>query len=98
MKSTSEPAFTVVDKRGQPREEEHEVRIITPEPEPTGDKTIWKGKLAFIVVLNQTPTGPMVIGRAVGQRGDGNVFTADYAFCPLWPEGFDWTKTARERL
>lgn len=82
------------DRRGQPKEPR--VETIA-EPTPTGDTKTWKS-VGFMIAMAQGPQGIIVIGRAVGLRGDDNNFVADFILAPIYPEGFDWTKVARQRL
>ena len=91
--------FEVIDRRGQPREEEQKPLIIQPESAkaPTGSKQIWRST-AYLLVLLGGPMGNMVIGRAAGLREDGLCAAADYMLPPLWPEKLDWVKIARQRL
>lgn len=94
-----EPAFTVIDKRGQAHIEDEKPVIVTPEAPktPAGSKRIWKSQ-GFMISLVQSPKGILVVGRAVGLRQDGLCAIADYAFTPIWKEGLDWVKHARQRL
>jgi len=107
MKSTSkEPAFTIVDKRGQSRSEDTGIQIavappLMPQELPAAgaDMATWKG---VGYMLAATPMGPnqlLVLGRAVGLRSDDKTFVGDYALMPIWPENLDdWRPKARERL
>ena len=98
MSNCKEPAFTVVDKRGQ----NHAPTLIieTPPPETAEEqksKRIWKSQGLMIVPM-QGPYGLLIAGRAVGTRQDGVTLHADYIFPPVWSEHEDWVKKARRRL
>ncbi len=51
-----------------------------------------------MIVLVPSNAGPLVTGRAVGLRSDELCFCADYFLPQIYPEHFDWTVKARERL
>jgi len=97
MKSSSEPAFTVVDKRGQARVETPAPIIVAPEPGVKPDRSFWKST-DLLIVLNNVQGQMMILGRAVGLRSDDCFFCADWVFPPRWHDGLDWPKEARKRL
>lgn len=99
-RSLSEPAFTVVDKRGQCHIETEKPLIVEPEKPktPTGSKRIWKSVGFIICIVPHPQMGPLIVGRGVGLREDGVCCIADYLFPPVWPEDTDWTKEVRKRL
>lgn len=95
MKSSSDPAFTVVDKRGAAHVEAPV--IVAPQAEENPDRSFWKST-DLLVVLNQIEGQIMVLGRAIGLRSDDCLFCADWVFPPRWHTGIDWPKEARKRL
>ena len=86
-----------VDHRGKNKQERVEVPVVETVPEPTGDKSSWKN-VGYMIVLIPSNAGPIVTGRAVGLRLDEKCFIADYFLPQIYPEHFDWTAKARERL
>jgi hypothetical protein len=100
MKSTSEPAFTIVDKRGQNRASEE--APAQPEAHPAispQDSKNWK---SWAFRFDTVQTGPQQFGticRAVGLRKDGKTFKADMLIHPLdINDGVDWRVTCKKRL
>jgi len=96
----SKPEIIVIDRRGQ---NHGTVEIEAPKPQESEE--VQKGKrtwedVKFVIAITQGPDGSIaaVIGRAMGLRGDGNVFIADWWFGPEYPRSFDWTKVAQQRL
>lgn len=96
--SSSEPKFTVVDKRGQ-----NQGTVLIEAPKPPESEEVKKGKRTwksqgFMHVLSATPIGTVPAGRIAGLRGDGPLFVADFLFAPVTTEHEDWRKEARRRL
>ena len=87
----------VIDRRGKNKEERVKVPVIEAVPEPVGDKSSWKN-VGYMIVLIPSNAGPIVTGRAVGLRSDEKCFIADYFLPQIYPEHFDWTAKAKERL
>lgn len=98
MKSPSEPAFTIVDKRGQNHNPEPE-KVTPIEIVGKGKKETWK-EIAYMMVIAQGSPGMLLmLGRAVGVRSDGKPFTADWLLFPLITDGtLDWRPHAKKRL
>lgn len=103
MKSSDEGlGFTIVDRRGQNRADDA-VDIISSslqpdDPKETGNRAIWK-EVAYTIGIVQLAGGYGSIGRAVGLRGDGKVFLADYLLMPVVTrETVDWMSKSKERL
>lgn len=99
MKSTSEPSFTFVDKRGQNRAEEE----APPQAEEHGaisisQKKTWK-EVCYRFDIVRLKDGLGVVCIAVGERGDGKPFCASYLTHPLdINDGVDWKPLAKKRL
>lgn len=93
----SNSKFEIVSRRGEKKPEtvEKPLTIIeAPEPKSEGE---WEA-VTYLVVLMQGQQGPLVIGRAVGLRQDGQCFAADWIFPPVWKAGTNWESKASERL
>lgn len=84
------------DRRGQKKEPRVDP-IVSPPPGQPVDKSSWKST-AFVLIFLNSPNGPIPLGRAVGLRSDEELFVADWQMPPMWSEGTDWTKIARQRL
>ena len=97
MKSSSEPAFTVVDKRGTAHVDidKSTPTVVTTGPLP--DRSFWKST-DLLIVLNNVGGQMMIMGRALGLRSDDSFFCADWVLPPRWHDGIDWPKEARKRL
>jgi hypothetical protein len=104
--------FEIVDKRRQKKDaelnSEHasenlETEVSSKDVE-TGSKDSWKSvsyclQVSPLFTKNGQSGGALILGTAVGLRGDGKPFVANYALPqPTWPEGFNWEKKAKERL
>jgi hypothetical protein len=89
--------FEIKDRRGEKKETAAPIILETPDPQPTGDRSKWKN-IGYMIVLVPSNAGPLVTGRAVGLRSDEKCFIADYFLPQIYPEHFDWTPKARERL
>jgi len=102
MRSTSlstDGKVVVVDRRKQKQEMES-TPVLTVEEvdhEPDESTKSWKS-IGYLIALIQGQNGILVSGRAVGLRGDGRPFVADYILPPIWPEKLDWIKEVRKRL
>jgi hypothetical protein len=96
MTTLSNTKFEISDRRGRNKEEA--VPVPVPVLQPTEESTKDWEDVAYMVVLVQSNQGPLVAGRAVGLRGDGKPFVADWFLPPIWPEDLNWTDKARERL
>ena len=89
--------FEVIDRRKEKQESPTTEVIAVPESQPAADTSSWKN-VGYMIVLVPSNAGPIVTGRAVGLRSDGLCFCADYFLPQIYPEHFDWTAKARERL
>ena len=93
----SNSSFEVTDRRGGKKEESTPAIIPATVSEPAVDKSSWKN-VGYMIALIGSNAGPLVAGRAVGLRSDELCFYADYFLPQIYPEHFDWTVKARERL
>jgi hypothetical protein len=90
--------FEIHDRRGGNKTEEPKpAQVISIAPEPEADRSSWKN-VGYMIVLIPSNAGPLVAGRAVGLRSDEKCFIADFFLPQIYPEHFDWTEKARERL
>ena len=89
--------FEIKDRRGENKQTPAPVAVEVPSNEPKADTSFWKN-VGYMIVLVPSNAGPIVTGRAVGLRSDGLCFIADYFLPQIYPEHFDWTVKARERL
>jgi hypothetical protein len=87
----------ITSRRGSNKQEKVEAPAVEISPEPVGDKSSWKN-VGYMIVLIPSNAGPIVTGRAVGLRSDEKCFIADYFLPQIYPEHFDWTEKARNRL
>lgn len=93
--SSKEPAFTVIDRRGQNRDEEP---VVPASPEEGVQPGKWT-EVCFHLEPAQVGNSIVLLGRATGLRGDGRVYVADYLVTPIiTDENIDWRKKAQERL
>jgi hypothetical protein len=99
--SSSEPKFTVIDRRGAA----HVSIECVPAPQPVAaiteetrkSRIIWR-KVSFLICQAQSPMGILILGKAIGLRQDGLSCCSDYVLPPVFPEHLDWVKEARRRL
>ncbi len=91
--------FEIVDRRKEKKESSPLILIPKTEEseQPEGDKSTWKN-VGYMIIFIPSNAGPIVAGRAVGLRSDEKCFVADYFLPQIYPEHFDWTAKARERL
>ena len=96
-----EPAFTVSDRRHTNPEYEAPVEVPKPvivEKKPEGLSTEWKS-LGYVCCNMKMQDGNLImVGKAIGLRGDGVSVSVDYLLPPVWPSSLNWVKVARERL
>lgn len=99
MKSTSDPGFTFVDKRGQNHaEEEAPAQPLENSATTINQKKIWK-EVCYRFDIVRLKDGLGVVCVAVGERGDGKPFCASYLTHPLdINDGIDWKPLAKKRL
>lgn len=104
MPSTSkEPAFTIIDKRGQNHAAEE--APAQPETHAVISAQATKSWKEVAYKFEVVPTGQGVVVmllRATGTRGDDKPFVADYLLHPMDANEFekleDWKKIAKKRL
>ena len=59
----------------------------------------WSSYAFTVIMIPLGQQGQVVTaGRCVGVRSDGAMATGDVIFPPIWKEGFDWTRLAKQRL
>jgi hypothetical protein len=101
MKSPSEPAFTIVDRRGQNHNPEPEPeKVVALEEGGKRKKQTWE-EVVYQLVIAQAGQGVLLmVGRATGSRSDKKgPFVADYLLFPVVTDNtFDWRPHAKKRL
>ena len=80
------------------------VRVVPRKPIDIGKAVgspavkFWSSYAFTVIMIPLAQKQILTAGRCVGVRSDGPMATADVLFTPIWEEGFDWTRLAKQRL
>jgi hypothetical protein len=94
----------IVNRRGSDKEETVARPILNlqrPQLEKPAEKVrdrYWIGKIDYLIGASDIKGEQFISGRAAGIRSDEIAFCTDIILPVHYPEGYDWTKMAREHL